>query len=141
MAPPGEAWNGMSHPLAELGRRERQIMDVVIRLGRASAAEVLDELPDAPTSSTVRTMLRLLEKKGFLRHEWDGPRFVYSPSASPERLKRSAVRHLLSTFFDDSLEAAVASLLGGSRRPSSAEELDRVARLVEDARRKARGRR
>ena len=131
----------MSHSLAQLGRRERQIMDIVIRFGRVTAAEVLDELPDAPTSSTVRTMLRLLETKGLVRHEWDGPRFVYSPTAHPDRLKRSAVKHLLSTFFDGSVEAAIASMLGDANKPASADELDRVAKLVADAKRKARGRR
>jgi BlaI family transcriptional regulator, penicillinase repressor len=130
----------MSHPLGQLGRRERQIMDVVIRRGRVTAAEVLDELPDAPTSSTVRTMLRLLETKGFVRHEWDGPRFVYSPTAQPGRLQRSAVKHLLSTFFDGSVEAAIASMLGDANKPASTEELDRVAKLVAEARRKSRGR-
>lgn len=131
----------MSHPLARLGRRERQIMDVVIRLGRASAAEVLSELPDAPTSSTVRTMLRLLEKKGYLRHAWDGPRFIYSPTGRPGRLQRSAVKHLLATFFDGSIEAAIASMLGSGHAGPSRDALDRVAKMVEEARRRARRRR
>ena len=125
----------MSHRLTELGRRERQIMDVVIRLGRASAADVLHELPDAPTSSTVRTMLRLLEQKGFLKHQWEGPRFIYFPATSPERLRTSAVRHLLDTFFGGSVESAVATLLGHARRPS-AREFARIAKLVERARRR-----
>lgn len=113
-------------------------MEAVIRLGRASAAEVRAALPDAPAPSTVRTMLRVLEAKGHLRHAWDGPRFVYSPVAPPARLRRSAVRHLLSTFFHDSLETAVASMLGDAGRPASPDELGRIARLVEDARRRAR---
>src|SRR5262245_58858976 len=98
-------------PLSELGRRERQIMDVVIRLRRATAKDVRLELPDERHSSTVRTMLRLLERKGYLQHEWDGPRFVYFPTARPERLKESAVRHLMHTFFGNSFAAAVASML------------------------------
>jgi BlaI family transcriptional regulator, penicillinase repressor len=126
-------------PLSELGRRERQIMDVVIRLGRAAAADVRRELPDELSSSTVRTMLRLLEQKGYLRHEWDGPRFVYFPAAHPERLKRSAVRHLMHTFFGNSIEAAVASMLGTARHAVSDEELQRVARLIRRARRRTRG--
>jgi predicted transcriptional regulator len=129
----------MTPPLTELGRRERQIMDIVIRLGRVTANDVRRELPDRPTSSTVRTMLRLLETKGFLRHAWEGPRYVYTPTAHPARLQRSAVRHMMRTFFGDSIEAAVASLLGAGRKPS-ADELDRVARLVEAARRRPRRR-
>lgn len=125
----------MTHGLSQLGRRERQIMDVVIRRGRASAADVLGALPDAPTSSTVRTMLRLLEQKGHLKHEWVGPRFIYFPSAPPERLRRSAVRHLLQTFFGGSVESAVASLLGDAQKPSP-EEFARIAKLVARQRRK-----
>lgn|SRR5512143_3935107 len=127
--------------LSELGRRERQIMDVVIRLGHATANDVRRELPDEPTSSTVRTMLRLLEHKGHLRHEWDGPRFVYFPTAHPERLQKSAVRHLMHTFFGNSIEAAVASMLGAARHGASDEELERVARLIREARRRSRARR
>jgi predicted transcriptional regulator len=132
--------NPATSPLSELGRRERQIMDVVIRLGRAAAEDVRRELPDEPTSSTVRTMLRLLEQKGHLRHEWDGPRFIYFPTARPERLKESAVRHLVRTFFGNSIEAAVASILGSARSRVSDDELERVARLVRDARRRSRNR-
>src|SRR5689334_6421033 len=106
-------------PLSELGRRERQIMDIVIRRGRAAATEVRRELPDDLSSSTVRTMLRLLEQKGYLRHEMDGSRFVYFPAARPERLKRSAMHHLMQTFFGGSIEAAVASMLGTARHTAS----------------------
>ncbi|HET7226151.1 MAG TPA: BlaI/MecI/CopY family transcriptional regulator [Candidatus Eisenbacteria bacterium] len=122
--------------LQQLGRRERQIMDAVIRLGRASAHDVRAELPDAPAPSTVRTMLRVLETKGYLRHAWDGPRFVYFPATSPASIRRSAVRHMLRTFFDDSLESAVASLLGSARRPSE-DELARVERMIAHARKRA----
>jgi len=127
----------MAHRLSELGRRERQIMDVVIRLRRASAAEVGRGLPDAPSSSTVRTMLRLLERKGWVKHEWEGPRFIYTPTAPAETLRRSAVRHLLDTFFAGSVESAVASLLGGAAKPTP-QELDRIAKLVVTARKRAR---
>jgi len=83
----------MASTLSDLGRRERQIMDIVIRRGRASAAEVLADLPDPPSYSSVRSMLRLLEDKGYLVHEWDGPRHAYRPTGSPEQLRRSAFFH------------------------------------------------
>src|SRR3954469_10960094 len=95
----------------DLGRRERQIMDVVYRLERATAAEVLAGLPDPPSYSAVRGMLRLLEEKGFLRHEQDGPRYVYLPTTERDEARRSALAHLLRTFFDGSRESAVAALL------------------------------
>jgi predicted transcriptional regulator len=124
--------------LAGLGRRERQIMEAVIRLGRPTANDVRNALPDTPSSSTVRTMLRHLETKGFLRHEWDGPRFVYSPTTGAATLQRSAVRNLMSTFFGDSIEAAVASMLGSARGKVADQELARVEEMIREARRKAR---
>ena len=126
----------MTHALSDLGRRERQIMDIVIRRGRASAAEVLADLPDPPSYSSVRSMLRLLEEKGHLVHEWDGPRHAYRPTGSPEQLRRSAARHLLRTFFSNSMESAVAALLGAGERPPSDEELKRLTKLIAEARRK-----
>ena len=126
----------MASTLSDLGRRERQIMDIVIRRGRASAAEVLADLPDPPSYSSVRSMLRLLEEKGYLAHEWDGPRHSYRPTGSPEQLRRSAVRHLLRTFFSNSMESAVAAMLGAGERPPSEEELERLSRLIAEARRK-----
>jgi predicted transcriptional regulator len=120
---------------AELGRRERQIMDVLFRRGRATAAEVLADLPDPPSYSSVRSMLRLLESKGHVRHEWDGPRHVFLPTASPDQLQKTAARHLLRTFFNNSMESAVAAMLGGTEKPVSSDELKRLARLVERARR------
>jgi predicted transcriptional regulator len=122
--------------LAELGRRERQIMDVVIRRGRATAAEIQEDLPDPPSNSSVRGMLRLLESKGYLRHEWDGPRYIYVPTADPNRIRNSAVKHLLSTFFSNSMESAVAAMLGATSGKLSDEELERLAKLIDDARRK-----
>ncbi|PYQ31918.1 MAG: CopY family transcriptional regulator [Acidobacteria bacterium] len=119
----------------ELGRRERQIMDVVHRHGRVTAAEIRDELPDPPSYSAVRGMLRLLEEKGYVRHEWDGPRYVYLPTADPERVRKSAVRHLLRTFFSNSMESAVAAMLGVAEQPPSDEELRRMAKLIDEARR------
>jgi predicted transcriptional regulator len=131
----------MRNDLSKLGRRERQIMDIVIRRGRATVAEVLGDLADPPSYSAVRSMLGLLEGKGFLRHDWDGPRYVYRPSDDPEQVRRSAARHFLRTFFDGSMESAVAAMLGTSDKPPSDEELARMADLIEDARRKHRGRR
>ena len=122
--------------LDKLGRRERQIMNVVFQRGRATAAEILEALPDPPSYSAVRGMLRLLEGKGFLRHEWEGPRYVYAPTADPERVRDSAVRHLLDTFFSNSMESAVAAMLGATEKSLSDEELKRMAKLIDEARRK-----
>ena len=122
--------------LDKLGRRERQIMNVVFQRGRATAAEILEALPDPPTYSAVRGMLRLLEGKGFLKHEWDGPRYVYLPTANPAHVRDSAVRHLLNTFFDNSMESAVAAMLGATEKSLSDEELRRMARMIDEARRK-----
>ena len=126
----------MGNTLTDLGRRERQIMDIVIRRGRASAAEVLADLPDPPSYSSVRSMLRLLEEKGHLVHEWDGPRHAYRTTGSPDQLRRSAVRHLLRTFFSNSMESAVAAMLGSGERPPSDDELKRLTKLIAEARRK-----
>lgn len=123
----------MNKPLTELGRRERQIMDILVRRKRASAAEVLADLPDAPSYSAVRGMLRLLEDKGYAKHEWEGPRHVYIPSAHPERLQRDAVRHLVETFFDDSVESAVVALIGSSNKRLDPQQLDRLAKLIAQA--------
>ena len=128
----------MRNPLSDLGRRERQIMDILHRRGQATAAEVLADLPDPPSNSTVRAMLRLLEKKGYVRHEWVGPRHVHRPTGDPEQARRSAARHLLATFFGNSMESAVAAMLGASEKPLSEEELDRLADVIEKARRKGR---
>lgn len=119
------------HPGSELGRRERQIMDVVYRRGRATAAEVLADLPDPPSYSSVRAMLRYLEDKGQLRHEQDGPRYVYLPTAGREQVRNSALQHVVRTFFSGSVGTAVAALLeSGSLSP---EEYRRLSRLIEDA--------
>ena len=126
----------MANPYESLGRRERQIMDVLFREGQATAAEVLAALPDPPSYSSVRSMLRLLESKGFVAHQWDGPRHVYRPTANPAQLRRSAARHMLRTFFDDSMVTAVSALLGAAESPLTDDELDRLSRLIEAARRK-----
>ena len=126
----------MRNPLSDLGRRERQIMDILHRRGHATAAEVLADLPDPPSYSTVRAMLRLLEKKGFVRHAWDGPRHVHRPTGNPEQVRRSAARHLLATFFGNSMEAAVAAMLGAREKPLTDEELERISHMIDQARRK-----
>ena len=111
-------------------RRERQIMDILFRLGRATAAEVMADLPGSPSYSTVRTQLRVLEEKGHVRHEEEGLRYVYMPAEPRTVASKSALRHLVETFFDGSAERAVAALLGGEAARLSNEELDRIAALV-----------
>ena len=113
-----------------LSRRERQIMDVLYRRGRATAAEVLQDLTGHPHSSTVRTQLRVLEDKGHVRHEEEGLRYVYMPAVPRHAARKSALRHLVETFFDGSAEKAVAALLGREGSRLSDEELDRIADLI-----------
>lgn len=111
-------------------------MDVLFQQGQATAAQVRDALPDPPSNSAVRGMLRLLEEKGFVTHEWDGPRHTYRPTADPAQAQRSAARHLLQTFFNNSMESAVAAMLGAADRTLTADELDRLSRLIEQARKR-----
>jgi len=113
-----------------LTRRERQIMDILYRRGRATAAEVMGDLSGTPNYSTVRTQLRVLEDKGHVTHEEHGLRYVYAPSVPRSSARKSALRHLVDTFFDGSPEGAVAALLGGEGAKLSDEELDRIADLV-----------
>ena len=117
-----------------LTRRERQIMDILFRRGRATAAEVMEELPGEPSYSTVRTQLRVLEEKGHVRHEEDGVRFIYMPAVRRQAARKSALRHLVETFFDGSPEKAVAALLGGEGARLSDEQLDRIAEMIDKAR-------
>ena len=117
-----------------LTRRERQIMDSLFRRGRATAAEVMADLPGNPNYSTVRTQLRILEQKGHVRHDDDGIRFVYMPALQRSAARRSALRHLVETFFDGSPEKAVAALLGGEASRLTEEQLSRVAELIAKAR-------
>src|SRR5262245_63422272 len=120
-------------PLA-LTKRERQIMDVLYRLGRATAAEIMAEVAGAPGNSTIRTQLRVLEAKGHVRHEEQGLRYVYMPTVPRHAARRSALKHLVETFFDGSTAKTVAALLGGEASKVSDEDLDRIAELVENAR-------
>jgi BlaI family penicillinase repressor len=118
-----------------LSRRERQIMDVLYKLERATVAEVLRKLTDKPNYSTVRAQLRVLEEKGHVRHEEHGLRYVYVPTVPRDIARRSALRHLVDTFFDGSAENVVAALLGGQVSRISREELDRIARIITQDRR------
>ena len=121
-------------PPLDLGRRERQIMEVVYRLGRASASEVRAHLADPPSYSAVRGMLRLLEEKGHLRHEQDGPRYVYLPTTERDEARRSALAHLLRTFFDNSRESAMAALLDLGDAPLADDEYARLKAALDQAR-------
>jgi predicted transcriptional regulator len=123
---------------AVLSRRERQIIDILYRRGRATAADVMADLPGNPSYSTVRTQLRVLEAKGHVRHEDDGQRFVYSPAVPRGTVRRSALKHLVETFFDGSVEQTVAALLGVDAARLSEEELERIAELIEKARKEGR---
>jgi predicted transcriptional regulator len=118
----------------QLSRRERQIMDVIYKLGRATAAEVHERLADQPSYSTVRAKLRVLEEKGVVRHETDGLRYVFIPTTSPENARKSALRHLMDTFFAGSREQVVAALLDSSVKKISNEELERLKNLIVEAR-------
>jgi predicted transcriptional regulator len=117
-----------------LSRRERQIMDVLYQRGKATAAEVQEGLPDPPSYSAVRALLRILEDKGHVRHEQDGARYVFTPRMHRDKAKRSAIRHLMETFFEGSPEQAVAALLDVSSSKLSEEELNRLAKLIDNAR-------
>src|SRR5688572_28079436 len=121
-------------PHLDLSRRERQIVDILYTQGRATAAEVQAALPDPPSYSAVRAMLRILEDKGHVRHEQDGPRYIYLPTVGRDRAKKTALRHVLQTFFNGSAEQALSALLDESDTRLSDLELDRLARLIDRAR-------
>jgi predicted transcriptional regulator len=123
--------------LNTLSRRERQIMDILYKLERASVGQVLPKLADKPSYSTVRAQLRVLEEKGHVRHEEHGLRYVYTPAVPRDVARRSALRHLVETFFDGSTEKVVAALLGGEVARISPEELDRLARLISKGRKES----
>src|SRR4051794_775756 len=118
-----------------LSRRERQILDILFHLGRATAADVLERLPDPPTYTTIRGLLRVLESKGHIRHEDEGGRYVYFPTMQKQRAAKSALGHVVKTFFDGSPARAMAALLGNEKM--SRDEIERLAALVESARKKS----
>jgi predicted transcriptional regulator len=126
--------NNMSTTHVTLSRRERQIMDILYRRGRATANEVMADLTGEPSYSTVRTQLRVLETKGHVRHEEEGLRYVYLAALPRRTARKSALRHLVDTFFDGSVEQAVAALLGGEGARLSQDELERIAELIAKAR-------
>ena len=121
-----------------LSRRERQIMDIVYAKGEATAAEVHEAIPDPPSKTSVRTLLRILETKGHLSHFEDGPRYVYRAVRSRERVGKSSLRRVLDTFFEGSLERAVAAHLTDSAADLSADELKRLSQLINQARKRGR---
>ena len=123
----------------ELGKRERQLIETVQRLGEASVAEVRANLADPPSYSAVRTMLGLLTEKGWLKHRRDGKRYLYRPAVSRERSQRTALRRLLGTFFGGAADDAVAALLDVSAGDMTHEQWERITRLIESARKESRG--
>jgi predicted transcriptional regulator len=121
-----------------LSRREREIMDILYRDGELTASEVVERLPGEPSNSTVRTILRILEDKGHVKHEQQGMRYLYKPTVTREKARRSALNHLVSTFFDGSPEAVVSTMLDERSLKLSDEQLDSLAELIERARKEGR---
>ena len=122
--------------MRQLSRREREIMDALYALGRATAADVRKRMPEPPGYSAVRALLRILEEKGHVRHEEDGPRYVYLPVVTAKKAQKTAVAHLVRTFFQGSSERAVAALIENSDSKLSDEEIDRIELLIAAARKK-----
>jgi len=121
-----------------LSRRERQIMDIIYELGEVSAAQVLEKLPNPPSYSAVRALLRILEEKGHLSHRQDGPRYMFVPTVSHKTARENALKHLLQTFFDNSTEKAVAALLDLSEDHLSEKDYFRLLELIEEAKKEGR---
>ena len=117
----------------KLSRRERQIMDVLFQLNEASAADVQKEMKDAPSYTTVRTLLRILEEKGQITHREEGRRYIYRPKGSPKKAGRGALRRVLNVFFGGSLEDALAAHLGDAKNKLSKDEIDRLRKIIDDA--------
>lgn len=121
-----------------LSRREREFMDIIYELGEASAAQILEKLPNPPSYSAVRALLRILEEKGHISHRQEGPRYVFSPTVSRKMARENALKHLLKTFFDNSTEKAVAALLDLSEDKLRAEDYHRLLELIEEAKKEGR---
>jgi len=119
-------------------RRERAIMEALYKLGHATAAQIVEAIPDPPSNTAVRTLLTILEKKGHIRHRLDGPRFVYEPKVAREKMAQKAVKSVLTTFFDNSVEGVVAALLNQEDTKLSAAELDRLTALIAKAKEQGR---
>jgi predicted transcriptional regulator len=123
---------------AKFSRREREIMDALYKLGRASAAQILEQIPDPPSNTAIRTLLSILEKKGHVRHVSDGTRYIYEPLVARDQMGRRAIDSLLKTFFDNSVERAVTALLTRKDADISRDDLDRLSALIEKAKREGR---
>ncbi len=121
-----------------LSRREREMMDIIYREGRATANEVMEALADPPSYSAVRATLRVLEQKGHLKHEYDGTRYIFKPTLARDRAKVSALDHVLATFFDGSVTSVVATLLENPKKEIAQDDLDRLSELIERARKEGR---
>lgn len=121
-----------------LSRRERQIMDIVYVLGRVSVTQVLERIPNPPSYSTVRALLKVLEKKGHLKHKQEGPRYIYFPTLPREEARQNALKHIMQTFFDDSTEDIVAALLNISEGNLSETDYKRLSELIKKARKEGR---
>lgn len=121
-----------------LSRREREMMNIIFRNGKATATEVMEGMSDPPSYSAVRATLRVLEQKGHLRHQHDGTRYVYTPTVNMDKARRSALDQLLTTFFDGSAATVVATLLENSKDDMTAEELDRLSAMIRNARKEGR---
>ena len=119
-------------------RREREIMEALYKLGRATAAQIVAAIPDPPSNTAIRTLLTILEKKGHVRHRLDGVRYVYEPKVAREKMAQKAVKSVLSTFFDNSVEGVVAALLNQQDTKLSPAELDRLTALIEKAKEEGR---
>jgi predicted transcriptional regulator len=126
---------GITEPLAVLSRRERQMMDVLYQQGRASVEEIRRSLPDPPSYSAVRAILRVLEDKGHVRHEQDGPRYVYLPTVARDHARSAALRHVVQTFFEGSAEKVIAALIDAESQRIGPRELERMASLIGAVRR------
>lgn len=122
----------------QLSRREREMMDIIFRTGRATASEVMEAMAEPPSYSAVRATLRILEQKGLLRHESEGQKYVFVPTVTRERARRNALEHVITTFFDGSVAGVVASLLDRSNRNLSHDDLRRIEKLIDDAKKEGR---
>jgi predicted transcriptional regulator len=126
----------MTNKMRSLSRREREMMDIIFRAGKATAGEVMEAMTNRPSYSAVRATLRVLEQKGLLRHEDDGTRYVYRPTLNRDKARQSALDHLMATFFDGSVANVVTTLIESEEL--SGDELDRIARLIAKARKEGR---
>ena len=128
----------MTNKMRSLSRREREMMDIIFRAGKATAGEVMEGMTDRPSYSAVRATLRILEQKGLVRHEDDGTRYVYRPTLNRDKARQGALDHLMATFFDGSVANVVATLIEGAGEELSGDDLDHIAELIENARKEGR---